>query len=60
MERRTALIIWIEFIDGSEKEINVDDYWQGERYLKYTIRYGPDRGEYVVPYCQIKTYKIVR
>lgn len=54
------MIIWIEFIDGSEKEINVDDYWQGERYLKYTIRYGPDRGEYVVPYCQIKTYKIVR
>lgn len=54
------MIIWIEFTDGTKKEIDVDDYWMGERYLKYTIRYGPDKGEYVVPYCQIKTYKIVR
>lgn len=54
------MILFIEFIDGSEKKINVDDYRQGEGYLKYIIKYGPDRGEYVVPYCQIKTYKIVR
>ncbi len=54
------MILFIEFIDGSKREINIDDYWQGEQYLKYIIKYGPDRGEYVVPYCQIKTYKIVR
>lgn len=54
------MIIFIEFVDGSKREINVDDYCPGERCLKYIIKYGPDRGEYAVPYCQIKTYKIVR
>ena len=54
------MILWIEFADGSEKEINVEDVYEGRQCLKYTIRYGTDSGEYSVPYCQIKTYKIVR
>lgn len=53
------MILWIEFIDGSKKEINCDDVCEGKQCLKYTIRYGADSGEYSVPLCQIKTYKVV-
>lgn len=55
-----TLILCIEFIDESTKVINVDDVCEGKQCLKYTIRYGADSGEYSVPFCQIKTYKIVR
>jgi hypothetical protein len=54
------MILWIEFTDGSEKEIHVDDVYEGKQCLKYMIRYGADSGEYSVPYSQIKTYKITR
>lgn len=54
------MILWIEFIDGSKREINADDVCEGKQCLKYIILYGSDKGEYNVPFCQIKTYKIVR
>lgn len=54
------MILWIEFIDGTKKEIDVCDICDGKQCLKYIILYGPDKGEYNVPYCQIKAYKIVR
>jgi hypothetical protein len=54
------VILWIEFIDGSEKEIHVDDVYEGKQCLKYMILYGATSGEYSVPYSQIKTYKITR
>lgn len=50
----------IEFTDGSVKEVYADDITHGKQCLNYPIRYGPDRGEYNIPYCQIKIYKIVR
>ena len=54
------MIVFIEFVDGSKKEINVDDVCEGKQCLKYVIRYGPNEGEYSIPFCQIKTYKFVR
>ena len=54
------MILKIEFTDGSEKEIYVNDVCEGKQCLKYTIRYGATGGEYSVPYSQIKTYKITR
>lgn len=54
------MTIWIEFIDGNKKEINVDDVREGKQCLQYIILYGPYKGEYNVPFCQIKMYRIMR
>lgn len=50
----------IEFTDGSVKVVYADDACEGRQCLKYVIRCGPDEGEYSIPLCQIRTFKIVR
>lgn len=55
-----TLIIWVEFVDGVKKEIYADDVCEGKQRLKYIISSGLFKGEYNIPLCQIRTYKIER
>lgn len=54
------MILWVEFVDGIRKEIHADDVREREYCLTYIILSGLFKGEYNIPLCQIRTYKIER
>lgn len=54
------MILWIEYLDGVKKDIPCDDICVGEQCLKYTVSHGIYRGEYQIPLCTLRIFKIIK
>lgn len=54
------MILTIEYLNGEQEQIYVDDCGESDNCLYYYIRFGVKEGMYHVPLANIKRYKVSR